>query len=167
MTIDEAAQLVLYAGSLAGTGGTYVLEMGESLLIAEVVQRLAFVMGIPSDRVRIEYCGLRPGEKLDEELFFEDEDRRITGNPLVTRVCRPARPLNEVRSWLAELKEAAGTDPQATARSLTGIVASDCCGLSALGKPPATPADGDVPAEGLGHSVVREQASPSPVNVTV
>jgi FlaA1/EpsC-like NDP-sugar epimerase len=126
MTIDEAAQLVLLAGALPGTGGTYVLDMGESIRIVDLVHSLAFVMNVPHANVQIDYCGLRPGEKLDEELFFEDERRDATTNPLVIRVHRPAKPLNEVRSWLAELKSAVNTDPNTAAQILMGIVSSDC-----------------------------------------
>ncbi|MFM8579607.1 MAG: polysaccharide biosynthesis protein [Planctomycetaceae bacterium] len=127
MTIDEAAQLVLFAGSLEGRGGTFVLEMGESLRMVEVVQSLAFLMNVPRTQVQIKYCGLRPGEKLDEQLFFEDEAREVTANPLVTRVARQARSLDEVRGWLAELKSAAAAgDTQVAAASLLGIVLNDC-----------------------------------------
>jgi FlaA1/EpsC-like NDP-sugar epimerase len=127
MTIDEAAQLVLLAGGLSAEGGTFVLEMGESVPIVDLVARLAFVMKVPQDEVRIEYCGLRPGEKLDEELFFGDERRSPTANPLVTSVSRPARRLADVRHWLGELKSTiAGGDPQAAAQALMEIVAADC-----------------------------------------
>jgi FlaA1/EpsC-like NDP-sugar epimerase len=136
MTIDEAAQLVLLAGALPGTGGTYVLEMGESLPIIDIVHSLAFVMRVPQDKVQIEYCGLRPGEKLDEELFFEDERRDATPNPLVISVHRPARPINEVRSWLAELKSAVNTDPNTAAQILMDIVSSDCGHLNPVNPPP-------------------------------
>lgn len=132
MTLDEAAQLVLLAGALPGRGSTYVLEMGESLRIVDVVQSLAFVMNVPAERVTIEYCGLRPGEKLDEELFFEDERREATSNPLVVRVERPARPVEEVRGWIADLKDAIATDADTAARVLMGIAAGDCSG----GRPP-------------------------------
>lgn len=134
MTIDEAAQLVLFAGSLEGTGGTFVLEMGESLRMVEVVHSLAFLMNVPPTKVEIRYCGLRPGEKLDEQLFFEDEAREVTANPLVTRVTREARSIDEVRGWLVELKSAAAAgDTQVTAASLMGIVLNDCG--AAAGKP--------------------------------
>ena len=126
MTIDEAAQLVLFAGSIKGRGGTFVLEMGESLRILDLVHSLAFLMHVPREEVHIQYCGLRPGEKLDEELFFEDESREVTDNALVTRVTRPARSIDEVRGWLAELKDAAASDPQTAAAVLMGIVANDC-----------------------------------------
>lgn len=131
MTIDEAAQLVLLAGALPGRGGTYVLDMGESILVTDLVHSLAFVMDIPYGEVDITFCGLRPGEKLDEELFFEDEQRDITPNPLVIHVQRPSRSLDMVRGWLAELKGVALGDPEAAAQTLMDIVSSDCGGLVA------------------------------------
>jgi len=137
MTINEAAQLVLLAGSLP-EGGTYVLEMGKPIRIVDLVSRLAYVMRVPQHEVRIEYCGLRPGEKLDEDLFFEDERRESTINPLVTRASRPARPLVEVRQWLGELKAATADRPEAALHTLMEIVANDCRGL----EPVACQADG-------------------------
>jgi len=137
MTIDEAAQLVLFAGSIPGGGGTYVLEMGGELRIVDVVHSLAFLMHIPRESVKIDYCGLRPGEKLSEELFFEDEQRELTDNPLVIRVSRPARSRDEVREWLAELKEAAGGDPHAAATAIMGIVSRDCSSLTPRRHAPA------------------------------
>jgi FlaA1/EpsC-like NDP-sugar epimerase len=126
MTIDEAAQLVLLAGALPGRGSTYVLEMGEPIKILDLVHSLAFVMNVPHEDVDINFCGLRPGEKLDEELFFEDERRATTPNPLVIHVQRPARSLDDVRSWLADLKHAAASDPDTAAHTLMDIVSSDC-----------------------------------------
>jgi FlaA1/EpsC-like NDP-sugar epimerase len=133
MSIDEAAQLVLVAGALGSRGGTYVLEMGDPLAIVDLVSSLAFVMQVPESDVRINYCGLRPGEKLDEELFFEDEQRAATSHSLVTRASRPGRPLSVVRHWLGELKNAvAGGDPRAAADTLLEIVATDCADLGAV-----------------------------------
>ena len=125
MTGDEAAQLVLYAAAIEGRGGTYVLDMGPPLRIVDLVYSLAFLMHIPRAEVTIDFCGLRPGEKLDEGLFFEDEERQPTENPLVTRVRRVPRRLDLVRSWLAELKEASGTDASRAASVLSSIVADD------------------------------------------
>jgi FlaA1/EpsC-like NDP-sugar epimerase len=82
-------------------------------------------MHIPRAEVTIDFCGLRPGETLDEGLFFEDEERQPTDNPLVTRVRRVPRRLDLVRSWLAELKEASGTDASRAASVLSSIVADD------------------------------------------
>jgi FlaA1/EpsC-like NDP-sugar epimerase len=139
MTTTEAAQLVLLAGALPGRGGTCVLEMGESIPIVDLVASIAFVMDIPPADVRIEFCGLRPGEKLDEELFFEDERREETGHPLVIRVKRPARPLAEVRQWLGELKSVAAGDPEAAFHTLMDIVAADCSSLEPVNPRSAEP----------------------------
>jgi len=144
MTINEAAQLVLLAGALPGRGGTFVLEMGRSIRIVDLVGNLAFVMQVPPDDVKIAYVGLRPGEKLDEELFFEDESREPTPNPLVIRTRRPARPLDEVRQWLAELKAVAADRPEHAFETLMDIVAADCQSIEPL--PVATPATRDTTA---------------------
>jgi FlaA1/EpsC-like NDP-sugar epimerase len=151
MTIDEAAQLVLVAGALASRGGTYVLEMGDPLAIVDLVSSLAFVMQVPQSEVRIDYCGLRPGEKLDEELFFEDEQHAATSHSLVTRVNRPQRPLSLVRHWLGELKNAvAGGDAQTAGHTLMEIVTADCADLVAV-------ANEQPDAEGLIENTVEQQ----------
>jgi FlaA1/EpsC-like NDP-sugar epimerase len=151
MTIDEAAQLVLFAGSIKGSGGTFVLEMGESLRMVDLVHSLAFLMHVPREDVNIHYCGLRSGEKLDEELFFEDESRELTDNPLVTRVTRPTRSLDEVRCWLAELKDAAASDPQAAAAALMGIALNDCGTLVSQHSGATFPGSGVDSEEQTGH----------------
>jgi FlaA1/EpsC-like NDP-sugar epimerase len=127
LTVDEAAQLSLLAGAMSPRGGVYVLEMGEPLPIVDLVGSLAFVMNIPSDEVQIEYCGLRPGEKLDEDLFFADEEHETTASPFVIHAVRAARPLAEVQGWLAELREAIANGPEAAAAKLIqiGSAASD------------------------------------------
>ena len=147
MTITEAAQLVLLAGAQPGRGGTCVLEMGESIPIVELVKSIAFVMRMPPDEVRIEFCGLRPGEKLDEELFYEDERRESTSHPLVVRVSRPGRPLEEVRQWLGELKSACAGPTESAFHAIMDITAADCAALVPIVKrdePAAAPA-GDRP----------------------
>jgi FlaA1/EpsC-like NDP-sugar epimerase len=141
MTTTEAAQLVLLAGALPGRGSTCVLEMGEPIPILELVGSIAFVMNVPPGEVNVNFCGLRPGEKLDEELFFEDERREDAGHPLVIRVQRPARPLAEVRQWLAELKSVAAGEPEAAYHALMDIAAADCSGLEPVVEPAAARPD--------------------------
>jgi len=149
MTLTEAAQLVLLAGALPGRGGTCVLEMGESIPIVELVSSIAFVMKVPREEVRIEFCGLRPGEKLDEELFYEDEHREATSHPLVIRVNRPARPLEEVRQWLGELKSAVAGPADTAFHAIMDIAAADCAGLVPVsGGREAVPAAGARAADG-------------------
>jgi len=80
MTIPEAAQLVIKAGSLAKGGDIFVLDMGQSIKIAELARNVIRLAGYVPDRdIKIEYIGLRPGEKLYEELYEEDENnQRVT-----------------------------------------------------------------------------------------
>jgi FlaA1/EpsC-like NDP-sugar epimerase len=69
---------------------------------------------------------LRPGEKLDEELFFADEVRTPTTDERVTCAMRPERSLAEVRGWLDELRKAAGRGPAAARETLMRIAAAAC-----------------------------------------
>ena len=144
MTIEEAARLVILAAATGDSGGLFVLDMGQSVRIVELVHAIAFVMGIPRETVQIEFSGLRPGEKLDEELFFGDETRAPTSDERVTCATRPERSLAEVRGWLAQLREAAARGPHAARETLLRIVADDCgraCAGMLGGAPAAHTAD--------------------------
>lgn len=138
LTGDEAAQLILLAGALGQQSGVYALDMGEPLEILELVNSLAFVMDIPADDVEIEYCGLRPGEKLTEDAFFGEESPEPTASPFVLRAMRPVRPLAEVQGWLAELREAMANGPEAAAARLIQISSVAVAGDPAV-RPPAEP----------------------------
>lgn len=75
MTIREAAMLVLEAGFLGEGGEIFVLDMGDPIRISELAEHLIRLSGMePGKDVAIEYCGLRPGEKLHEELWTADEE---------------------------------------------------------------------------------------------
>ena len=121
VTLDEAAQLVLLAGAVSHHGGVYVLDMGDAVPIVDLVGSVAFVMGVPKDEVQIEFCGLRPGEKLDEETLFDDEELEPTASPLIHRAAGPVLPIEEVRSWLETLRQATGGGPDAAAAALQAI----------------------------------------------
>ena len=81
MTIPEAVSLILQAGAMASGYGTYVLEMGRPVRITDLAKKMIEIMGAPN--VRIKFIGLRPGEKLKEELFEKGEERRHTEHPMV------------------------------------------------------------------------------------
>jgi FlaA1/EpsC-like NDP-sugar epimerase len=84
MTIPEAVSLILQAGAMAEDYGTYVLEMGRPVRITDLARKMIEIMGAPN--VKIKFIGLRPGEKLKEELFEEGEERVLTDHPMVFRL---------------------------------------------------------------------------------
>lgn len=73
MTIPEASRLVIQAGTLARGGEVFVLDMGEPVKIANLAKNLITLSGFSVDEIGIEYSGIRPGEKMYEELLNEDE----------------------------------------------------------------------------------------------
>ncbi|MDF2801240.1 MAG: nucleoside-diphosphate sugar epimerase [Anaerocolumna sp.] len=79
MTIPEAAQLVIQAGAMASGGEIFVLDMGESVKIDDLARDLIRLSGyVPDVEIKIEYTGLRPGEKLYEELLLAEEGIKNT-----------------------------------------------------------------------------------------
>lgn len=84
MTIPEAVSLVLQAGAQAKGGEIFVLDMGEPVKIADLAYNMIKLSGfIPNEDIQIEYTGLRPGEKLYEELLMSEEGLQSTENKLI------------------------------------------------------------------------------------
>jgi FlaA1/EpsC-like NDP-sugar epimerase len=89
MTIPEAVQLVLEAGAMADGGEIFVLDMGEPVLIYDLACDLIRLSGYDPDKdIKIEFTGLRPGEKLFEEISLAEEDVVKTPNNKIY-VCKP------------------------------------------------------------------------------
>jgi FlaA1/EpsC-like NDP-sugar epimerase len=74
MTIPEASQLVLQAAAMGKGGEIFVLDMGEPVRIVDLARDMIRLSGLPENSIEITYRGIRPGEKLYEELYFDDEE---------------------------------------------------------------------------------------------
>ncbi len=98
MSIPEAAQLVLQAGLMGEGGEIFVLDMGEPVKIVDLARLMIRLSGADETRIRIEYTGLRPGEKLYEELLADDESTLPTPHPKL----RVARAREGDAAWCTE-----------------------------------------------------------------
>jgi len=105
MTIPEACSLVLKAGGVGENGKLYLLDMGEPVKIRELAEQMIRFYGFEPDReIKIEYIGLRPGERLDERLWSEDEIPVETEYPRIRRVERKEAPLLKLQELLDQLR---------------------------------------------------------------
>jgi FlaA1/EpsC-like NDP-sugar epimerase len=95
MTIIEATQLILEASAVGQDGRIYVLDMGKPIRVAYLAEQMIRLSGKTLEDIPIEYTGLRPGEKLIEELFHADEPLSDTGNEKI--LLAATRPVNAAR----------------------------------------------------------------------
>ncbi len=113
MTIPEAAQLVLQAGTLGQGGEIFVLDMGEPVKILDLAYDMIRLSGQPEDEVEIVFTGLRPGEKLFEELYDAQEKQLRTPHPKIFRAqnhpCDPIRLVTQLEG-LAEIVNSPADD---------------------------------------------------------
>jgi FlaA1/EpsC-like NDP-sugar epimerase len=131
MTIPEAAQLVIQAGSMADGGDVFVLDMGKPLRIADLARRMIQLSGRtlrderhPDGDVEIVYTGLRPAEKLFEELLI-GKDVAGTEHPMIMRAVEHHLPWEEVHSLLEQLRTAMGRFDCGAARSILERVVTE------------------------------------------
>ncbi len=118
MTIPEAVSLVVQAGAIGGRGQVFVLDMGEPVKIVDLAMNMIRLSGkeprLPGEPdggpldVRIQYVGSRPGEKIHEELWGEDEAVGETGHPKIMRLSRPPVDPDWLEEQVAELERLAG-----------------------------------------------------------
>lgn len=139
MSIPEAAQLVLQAGAMGSGGEIFVLDMGEAVKIIDLARDMISLSGLEEDEIEIVFTGLRPGEKLYEELLADDENTLPTTHEKLrvaqARIVPPAW-LDDVLAWLntvphltePQLKKAIGQwveeyQPDTSNVKLTAIIA--------------------------------------------
>jgi FlaA1/EpsC-like NDP-sugar epimerase len=107
MTIPEASQLVLQAGAMGKGGEIFVLDMGEPVRIVDLARDVVRLSGLAPDDVEIVFTGMRPGEKLFEELYFDDEQTLPTPHPKLRVAYHRSCSLDEVEHLFEDLREVA------------------------------------------------------------
>jgi len=124
MTIPEAVQLVIEATGIADGGDIFVLDMGEPVRIMDLAANMIRLSGQePGQDIAIEVVGIRPGEKLHEELFNVDEDVRPTRYGKIQRATRPPLDPDRLAAGLAELRSRiADGDPERVSQALWGTL---------------------------------------------
>ena len=112
MTIPEAANLVIQAGAMAKGGEVFVLDMGEPVKIVDLARRMIHLSGHraktadnPNGDIEIIFTGLRPGEKLYEELIIGEDNIENTDHPLIMQAMEHSFPLADLELILSELTE--------------------------------------------------------------
>ncbi|MDL2224143.1 polysaccharide biosynthesis protein [Bacteroidales bacterium OttesenSCG-928-M06] len=110
MTIPEACRLVLDAGSFGKGGEVFVFDMGESVKIKDLAEEMIRLSGLkPYEDIDIVYTGLRPGEKLYEELLYEKEKVKPTHNSKIKIATVKERDYDEIKDAILELIKIATT----------------------------------------------------------
>ncbi|CAO3310409.1 MULTISPECIES: polysaccharide biosynthesis protein [unclassified Pseudomonas] len=124
MTIPEAAQLVIQAGSMGKGGDVFVLDMGEPVKIVELAEKMIHLSGFsvrsernPMGDIAIEFTGLRPGEKLYEELLIGD-NVIATRHPMIMSANEDFLPWDTLKEFLRQLMAAAAVDDFVRVRQL-------------------------------------------------
>ncbi len=126
MTIPEAVQLVIQAGAMGGKGAIYVLDMGEPVRIMDLAHSLIRLSGlVPEQDIQITITGLRPGEKLQEELLTAEEGTSMTKHARIFMAAQSPPPVEDMDGHIDALIAAAQRgDECAMMRYLTLIVPS-------------------------------------------
>jgi len=106
MTIPEAVQLVLHASVMGQGGEVFVLDMGEQVKVSDLARNMIVLSGLaPGKDIQIVYTGLRPGEKLYEELFEHNEQVEPTSHAKINRAVGTPLTVGDLDEWMKELPD--------------------------------------------------------------
>lgn len=123
MTIPEACQLIMQAGTMGQGGEIFILDMGEPVKIVDLASDLITLSGLePSVDIEIEFCGIRPGEKLYEELSASTENAKKTSHPKIFVGQHVAIDSFVLKEQLADLQVAGEMGKDAITERLTALV---------------------------------------------
>ena len=122
MTIPEAVQLILQAATLGEGGEIFILEMGEPVRIVDLARNMIRLSGFePDEDIEIVFTGLRPGEKMTEELVADEEAIATTYHDRIN-VLRRSATTPRPETWLPELERALATDPRTALQLMRRLV---------------------------------------------
>jgi len=119
MTIPEASRLVIYAGANAAGGEVFILDMGEPVKIVDLAKKMILLSGHTEEDINIVESGIRPGEKLYEELLTSSE---LVGNQLNEKIFigKVAQmPINQIDSFIQELHQNIGNSRKLKEKIIT------------------------------------------------
>jgi FlaA1/EpsC-like NDP-sugar epimerase len=138
MMIPEASQLVLQAAAMGAGGEIFVLDMGESVKIVDLARDLISLSGLGEDDIEIVFTGLRPGEKLYEELYFDDEQRVATSHAKVFCALHRPTTLAAAEAVIDDLADVIDEPPDVV-KSRLGTLVPEYGLHSSNAEPPAPP----------------------------
>lgn len=141
MTIPEACQLVLQAGSMGKGGEIFILDMGEPVRIVDLARDLIALSGLRvGEDIEIVFTGTRPGEKLFEELATDAEHADKTSHPKIFVGKMPSLEVTAIRQHIEGLLQHAGDDPEALRLRLAALVPEYTGASPGPAEPQAPPA---------------------------
>ncbi len=150
MTIPEAASLILQAGAMGQGGEIYVLDMGSPVKITDLAENMIRLCGLePEVDIEIEFIGLRPGEKLHEELFYNKEELMGTGHPKLMLAHCITSLWDSVKIELDKLQNAVEVFDESTALNIVQQLVPEYRQLSSRPKADVVPL---IPRENLTES---------------
>jgi FlaA1/EpsC-like NDP-sugar epimerase len=161
MTIPEASQLVLQAGAMGKGGEIFLLDMGEPVKIIQLAKDLITLSGLrPDEDIEIQYSGIRPGEKLFEELSITGEDVARTPHPKIGIIKKRPEDFNQVCAGIRHMVSIMDTASAEEIRSaLRGIVPEYTPSVPEVARPEKEPVS--LPTEVVVPTAVFPQPRPA------